>query len=233
MEYPIQQDMLAKFRWLDSVSQVARSITIKDFFDETKREEHLTWMMTHCGSPNKGHAASITVKRIGYLAAIYVYVKHTHQVESSFLEGTMHTIQDETSSTGWVPMYSFPLMSSSNEKLLDEWVTKDLYAKYLVPLVALLSEEKGISQTTLFENIHTYMKWMFINKLGIKEEYQKLLTNPISKFGDLLHHPLSRFDCGDDALRKTCCLFYQTDGANKPCEKCPLTKKYHLENVSL
>lgn len=222
MEYQIQQDLLAKFSWLEDEIQPSRSISIKDFFEESFRDEHLTWMTEHCGSPTKGHAASITTKRIGYLAAIYVYAKSVHHAKSSFMEGIMHTKEVGIMNNGWNPLYSFPLTPSSNDVALVKWVATDLYAKHLVPLVSLLGKEKGISQTTLFENIFTYMKWVFTIQIGNKELYQQLLTWPTSDFGNVSRHPIAFYDRGDDALRKTCCLFYQTTGDNEPCKTCPL-----------
>lgn len=85
-----------------------------------------------------------------------------------------------------------------------------------------LLKEKGISQTTLFENIFTYMKWVFTIQIGNKELYQQLLTCPTSHFGNVSRHPIPFYDRGDDPLRKTCCLFYLTTGENKPCKTCPL-----------
>jgi len=225
MNPAIQQDMLAKFSWVNSMSPPSFSITIQDFFDETKREEHLTWMVEHFGSPTKGHAASITAKRIGYLAAIYVYLKHVHQVETSFMSGTLHTFEEQNPSTGWIPMYSFPLLSSTNKENLLDWLAKDLYANYLVPLVLLLNKEKGVSQAILFENIFIYIKWVLTIQIGNIDLYQQLLSMPTSDFGNVSSHPISLYDRGDGSLRKTCCLFYQTGGANKRCKKCPLTLK--------
>lgn len=104
-------------------------------------------------------------------------------------------------------------------------LAEDLYAKHLVPLVSLLSKEKGISRATLLENVFTYMKWVITIQISDKGLYQQLLMLSASHFGRLSRHPISQFDCEVNNLRKTCCLYYQTDGVSNQCNTCPLIQK--------
>lgn len=221
----IEENLQKKFNWIKRSDQLLYSISVNDLLDDSGRDQHLMWMMNYCGSPSKGHAASITVKRIGYLAAICVYAKHVHKVEASFLDGSFHTSGGNTKRTGWAPQYSFPYTTPTEDKDLVHWIAEDLYASHLVPLVSLLSKEKGISRAALLENIFTYIKWVITVQMGEKQVYQQLLALPASYFGHLSRQPIAQFDCEVDNLRKTCCLYYQTDGVRNQCEKCPLIQK--------
>lgn len=218
----IEENLQEKFNWIKSSDQLPNTISINDLFNDLEREQHLMWMINYCGSPSKGHAASITCKRIGYLAAICIYAKHVHKVEASFLDSSMHTPGGNSKRTGWAPHYSFPYTTPTEDKDLVHWIAEDLYAKHLVPLVSLLSNEKGISRATLLENVFTYIKWVITVQIGDKELYQQLLILPTSNFGKITRHPISQFECRDHDLRKTCCLYYQTDGVSNRCDKCPL-----------
>ena len=223
--HTIEENLQEKFNWIKSSDQLPSSISINDLLDELGREQHLMFMMNYCGSPSKGHAASITCKRIGYLAAICIYAKHVHKVEASFLNGSFHTPDGNSKRTGWTPQYSFPFTTPTEDKNFSQWIAEDLYAKHLVPLVSLLGKEKGISRAALLENIFTYIKWVITVQIGDKELYQQLLVEPASNFGKLTRHPISQFECGEHDLRKTCCLYYQTEGVDNQCNKCPLIQK--------
>lgn len=218
----IEQNLQEKFNWSENTNQLSYSISINALFNDVKREEHLLWMINDCGSPTKGHAASITSKRIGYLAAICIYAKHVHKVEPSLLDGRMYTPGDHSNKSGWAPQYSFPYTTPTEDKDIVSWIAEDLYAKHLVPLASLLSKEKGISRVTLLENIFTYIKWVLTIQIGDQGLYQQLLLLPTSNFGKLTRHPISQFECGHNDLRKTCCLYYQTEGVSNRCNKCPL-----------
>jgi len=221
----IERNLQETFNWFENTDLMSYSISINDLLSDSRREDHLVWMMNYCGSPTKGHAASITVKRIGYLAAICIYAKHVHKVEASFLDGMMHTPGDNSKSSGWAPQYSFPYTTPTEDKVVVSWIAEDLYAKHLVPLVSLLSKEKGISRVTLLENVFTYIKWVLTIQIGDQGLYQQLLLLPTSNFGKLTRHPISQFECGHNDLRKTCCLYYQTEGVSNRCNKCPLIQK--------
>lgn len=213
-------DIEANFRWYTD-QQILHSLTLKDFFDKTILDQHLTRLMHEFGSPTRAHAASMTAKRLGYAAALMIYARTKHKVVLNPLECTCITISEESTKASWIPMYSFPLMNGELYLNLVDWITKDLYTKTLVPLVELLAQEKGISCAVLFENICTYIKWIFITKLQDITTFQQLIDTPASEFG-VRKHPLAIYQNKQSNLRKTCCLYYQTTGAIKPCTTCPL-----------
>ena len=221
MQSTITEDLSTNFRWYQNQT-VIHTFTLLDLLDESIRDSHLIQLMTEFGSPTRGHAASMTAKRIGYLAALMIYTRRRHAVEMSPEECRFITIQDTSTKAGWLPVYSFPLQTLESSPSTVEWITKDLYTKMLVPLVELLAKEKGISRVVLFENIFTYMKWIFITKLQDVDTFKQLLQTPAIAFGVSKQHPLALYESEPNSYRKTCCLFYQTQGAVKPCKTCPL-----------
>jgi ferric iron reductase protein FhuF len=221
MQSVLKKDMEANFRW-HSNQPIIDSLTIKDFFDETVRDQHLARLMNEFGSPTRAHAASMTAKRLGYAVALMIYARTKHEVLIHSNECTFITITEESTNASWHPIYSFPLKTEEFYQNIVDWITKDLYAQTLVPLVELLAQEKGISRVVLFENICTYIKWIFITKLQDTNTFQQLIDMPASEYGVRKQHPLAIYQCDKSNLRKTCCLYYQTTGAVKSCSTCPL-----------
>jgi ferric iron reductase protein FhuF len=150
-----------------------------------------------------------------------IYARTKHEVLMNPIECMCITITEESTKASWIPIYSFPLNTGEFNQNLVDWVTKELYTKTLVPLVELLAQEKGISRVVLFENIYTYIKWIFNTKLQDTNTFQQLIDMPAYAFG-VKKHPLAIYQNKQSNLRKTCCLYYQTTGAIKPCSTCPL-----------
>lgn len=221
MKSAIARDMSTNFRWHNNQS-VLHTLTLLDLFDESVRDQHFTRLMTDFGSPTKAHAASMTVKRIGYAAALMIYARMKHGVSISPTECKLITIQEESTNASWLPVYSFPLATAELGLSTVAWITKELYAKTLVPLLELFAKEKGISRVVLLENIFTYIKWIFISILQDHPTFRQLLKTPVSEYGVRKQHPLALYECEPGGTRKTCCLYYQTQGAVKPCKTCPL-----------
>lgn len=221
MQSVLTKDMEVNFRWL-SDQQILSSLTLNDLFDETVLDQHLSRLMSEFGSPTRAHAVSMTAKRLGYAAALMIYARTKHRVCINPKECTFQTIAEESTKASWLPIYSFPLKTAELNQDTVEWITKDLYSLTLVPLVELLAHEKGISRVVLFENIFTYIKWIFITKLQDINTFQQLIDLPAQKYGVKKQHPLAIYQTGQTNLRKTCCLYYQTTGAVKPCKTCPL-----------
>ncbi len=221
MHSVLTKDMEANFRW--HVDQpILHSLTIKDLFEETVLNQHLARLMSDFGSPTRAHAASMTAKRLGYGAALTIYARIKHEVLINPIDCRFMTVAEESIKASWLPIYSFPVKTEGIYQNTVDWITKDLYTKTLVPLVELLAREKGISRVVLFENIFTYMKWIFITKLQDTSTFQQLINTPASEFGVRKQHPLAIYQSEQSDLRKTCCLSYQTTGAFKPCSTCPL-----------
>jgi len=221
MNCSVMNDMAANFRWFQEQSQLY-TLTLGDLFDETVRDQHLTRLMNEFGSPSRAHAASMTAKRIGYVAALMIYARIKHTIFVNPKECLFITIEEESTKASWLPVYSFPFETGAPLESTVEWVSKELYAQLLVPLVELLAKEKGISCVVLFENIFTYMKWMFITKLQDDVTFQELIEIPASEYGVLKQHPIASYANEQRSTRKTCCLYYQTHGAVKSCKTCPL-----------
>lgn len=215
------EDMIKNFRWHHNQS-VLNTVTLHDFLNESLRDQHFDRLINKFGSPSKAHAASMTVKRIGYVAALMIYARIKHSVFISPNECKFITTSEESSNASWLPTYSFPLETDELRQSTIEWITNELYAKTLVPLVEQFAKEKGISRVVLYENIYTYIKWIFISKLQDDFTFQQLLMIPAREYGARKQHPLALYERELGSFRKTCCLYYQTTNAVKPCKTCPL-----------
>lgn len=222
MESILMNDMTANFRW-HTDEKVLYTVTLDQLFDSQVREYHFSKLMNEFGSPSRAHAASMTAKRIGYIAALMIYARIQHNVLTNPKECRFITIEGgEATKAGWLPVYSFPLKeSATSETTAQEWIVNELYNATLVPLVDLFAKEKGISRVVLFENIFTYVKWIFLTHLQDPASFQQLVDLPTVQF-DSKQHPLSLYACNNEDTRKTCCLYYQTVGAIKACKTCPL-----------
>lgn len=133
-----------------------------------------------------------------------------------------HNNLRRSTNTSWLPVYSFSLETAEPHQSTVEWITKELYAQTLVPIVELLAKERGISRVVLFENIFIYIKWIFISKLQDSITFQRLIELPACEFGVKKQHPLALYESRCTTFRKTCCLYYQTQNAVKACKTCPL-----------
>jgi ferric iron reductase protein FhuF len=221
MEKAVQEDLMTNFRWYDG--QPALYVcSLADLYDDSLRSQHLARLVSDFGSPTTGHAASITAKRIGYAAALMIFVFFKYGVSVNPKECMLLALEETSEASGWLPHYVFPLNTASEIKSDPSWIAKELYAKTLVPLVSLLAQEKGIARVVLFENIFTYIKWIFTSKLEDTETFQKLLDIPFNDYGVKKQHPLAFYEQAPSASRRTCCLSYQTCGGNRACKTCPL-----------
>lgn len=221
MQSVLSKEMEINFRWLAD-QPIEGSLTLDDLFDRTILDRHISILMSDFGSPTRAHAVSMTAKRLGYAAGLMIYARMKHQVGINPRECRFLTIVEESTKASWLPMYSFPLKTVVLNQDTIEWIAKDLYSLTLVPLVEILAQEKGISRVVLFENIFTYIKWIFITKLQDNNTFQQLIDLPAQKYGVKKQHPLAIYQTDQTNLRKTCCLYYQTTGAVKPCKTCPL-----------
>lgn len=221
MNSVLTKDMEANFRWYID-QPILHSLTMEDFFDESALDQHLARLICDFGSPTRAHAASMTAKRLGYAAALMIYARIKHGILVNPMDCSFITSAEESTKASWLPIYSFPYNTTGNCQNTVDWITKDLYTKWLVPLVEKLAQEKGVSRVVLFENIFTYMKWIFITKLQDTTTFQQLINTPAGEFGVKKQHPLAIYQIEQTNLRKTCCLYYQTTGAVKSCKTCPL-----------
>lgn len=221
MKVTVSNDLMANFRWQSTASSSA-ALPLSDLKNEAAVERHLTILTDHFGSPTRAHAASMTAKRAGYAAALLAYARLKYNIAVNSSNCFLITPDEPSAAPGWLPVYSFPLNSADSEQDVVDWITKELYAETLVPIIGVLAKEKGISQAVLFENIFVYMKWIFVTKLQDNDLYQQLLETPASEFGYTKRHPFAYYEDTPDGLRKTCCLRYQTAGDERTCKACPL-----------
>lgn len=220
MDRSTLKDMTTNFRWYQS-QPVSYSLQLGDLLEETAVHQHLTRLVTDFGSPDKAHAASMTAKRIGYAAALMIYARIKHNVSIRQKECLLLTTDEQSGKTGWLPVYSFPLQSAESDSSPADWITKELYAQALLPIIGLLAKEKGISRVVLLENIFIYIKWILLTKLQDSHLYWQLIEMPASEYGAKNRHPLAFFQNASAVSRKTCCLFYRTAGDAEPCKTCP------------
>lgn len=221
MKSLITNDLASSFRWhMDE--DALYTLTFDQLFDPQVREHLFSRLMSEYGSPSRGHAASMTAKRIGYMAALMIYARIKYGVVVKANECRFITIEDNSKNSSWLPVYSFPINTTEPLHTTVQWISKNLYASLLVPMVEMLAKEKGISRVVLFENIFTYVKWILETVLKDHDTFQRLIDLPAEEYGMIKQHPISLYACHQGTTRKTCCLYYQTEGASKPCKSCPL-----------
>lgn len=221
MEDTVSNDLRANFRWQSTASSSA-VLSLSDLKNEAVVERHLTILTNHFGSPTRAHAASMTAKRAGYAVALLIYARLRYNIVVNSSNCFLMTADEPSAAPGWLPVYSFPLNSAESEQDAVNWITKELYAETLVPIIEVLAKEKGISRAVLFENVFVYMKWIFVTKLQDSDLFQQLLETPVSEFGYTKRHPFAYYEDTSNGLRRTCCLRYQTVGEERTCKACSL-----------
>ena len=126
-----------------------------------------------------------------------------------------------------------------------EWrdqVLRSLFAGNIAKLWRAFSRANRVSAATLWENTAVNLFWLYEKRIGeaaspvqqlrIQEDYDYLLSAPGDLFGEKTN-PLVKFDSAKVQhpeyeqplrIRKTCCLYYLTEGERSYCSICPKDK---------
>lgn len=226
-----------------------RTIALSQLHEESVCREYISWLRDYIGAPDLRVAASMLVKRIGYLWIAPVMTAmtfHNQQVsinlDNSFL---YHPASIANNGGTRFPFLAVnELRAEAQLKDRETWqkeVVEELFAVQLAPLMQILATIGPLSMAVLWENIMVRIAPLY--KLGTEESEQQrqhiqadfsflTQTAPGELFG-ARRNPFTRFTESVDLTLKakkkriTCCFYYQMSG--EYCGKCP---KIDNENES-
>lgn len=108
-----------------------------------------------------------------------------------------------------------------------EQLLKQLFAKHLAKIWAVLQECTRINPSILWENTTIYIHWLYTQFLtqsqhqqDVQDDYQFLLQQADRELFGVPYQPLQRFS-SPDGFRQTCCLSFLTNEEKKVCKRCP------------
>lgn len=197
------------------------------------------------GATSRSVGGSLFAKRYSYLTiapvlyAMTMYNKGLHAaIENCHVESMLR--EDGV----WLPKLRLndwqASVAGDNDR--HEWrdnIIRSLFADNIAKLWRAVSKANRVSAATLWENTAVNVYWLYEKRIGdasdpdrqarIREDYEYLLSAPGDLFGEKTN-PLIKFDSPKVKLpeyeqpirvRKTCCLYYRTDGERSYCSICP------------
>ncbi|GAA0454445.1 hypothetical protein [Alkalibacillus silvisoli] len=188
-------------------------------------------------APNDKVLASMWMRRYAFLltAQLFMYSKYR-----LYWTGLMTEINvyDQYQNGRWLP--TFNLTEDQWELSFNAEVTlQHMLYNNGFQMVQLLHEKTDISRRILWENIWSYIVWMYSNKLlsnpldekKARHDLDLLLSHEVWR-GIEGYSPFKQF-VGDQQIddllnqfeRQTCCLYLKTpDSGGTPCPYCPKLK---------
>ncbi|WP_158630198.1 IucA/IucC family C-terminal-domain containing protein [Cohnella sp. AR92] len=240
------EPLTAEFRLTSEQSEDrAHSVPAAELLNETGCIDYIDRVSRLFGTTSRTVGGSLFAKRYSYMTAMPVLyamtmnnkglpasIENCH-VESRFREDGV-----------WLPglrLNDWHTSDAANDDRHD-WrdnVLRSLFAGNIAKLWRSFSKANRVSAATLWENTAVNVYWLYEQRIGdssdpvlqarIREDYDYLLSAPGDLFGEKTN-PLIKFDSPKVKLpqsekpiriRKTCCLYYLTDGERSYCSICP------------
>lgn len=243
------EPLTAHFRLTSEVSaDRAHSVPSARLLDEMECTEYIDRISGLFGATARSVGGSLFAKRYSYLTVtpvLYAMTMYNKGLNAAIENCHVESMLREDGV--WLPRLRLndwqAIVASDNDR--REWrdrVLRSLFAGNIAKLWRSFSKANGISAATLWENTAVNVYWLYEKGMGeaadssqqarIREDYDYLLSAPGDLFGEKTN-PLARFDSPKVELpeyeqpiriRKTCCLYYQTDSERSYCSICPKDK---------
>ena len=185
------------------------------------------------GTDSASVAVSMLIRRYSFFvtAQFYMFSKH-----SLIWDGSVHDvgILDDAGDDNWLP--EFLMKPNSWSRVSEEErfpLLQALLKKYGSNVLEPLSKEGKVPKLVLWENIWSYLVWMYDGLEGQEQDRDRAKKDVAILLGDEVwssierRSPFKRF-IGDQTLqesmnpykRVTCCLYCKIDGMPE-CAYCP------------
>lgn len=228
--------------------QSIRAIALSELRDEEACRAYIRWFQAYIDAPDMKVAASMLVKRLGYLwtaplvkAMTFHHQQVSFELYNSFL---YHPVLTEKSAT------RFPFLAvnglraealTENREAWREKGIKEMFASQLTPLLQTLSAIAPLPMSILWENIMVRIGPLYAldaddagqRNPHIQADFSYLTQEAPGTVFDQRKNPFTRFTtCENDipvakSERITCCFYYRM--SDEYCRKCP---KIDTENKS-
>ncbi|MCR2803969.1 IucA/IucC family C-terminal-domain containing protein [Paenibacillus soyae] len=244
------EPLTAQFRLTSETSEDrTHSVSSARLLDAAECASYIGRVSGLFGATANSVGASLFAKRYSYMVAVpvlYAMTMYNKGLKASIDNCHVESMLREDGV--WIPKLRLGDWETSIAGDHDrrEWrdrVLRSLFADNIGKLWRALSKANRVSAATLWENTAVNIYWLYEKKIGeaadsaqlsrIREDYDYLLSAPGELFGEK-SNPLGKFDSPKVLLpeyeqpiriRKTCCLYYQTEGERSYCSICPKDKE--------
>lgn len=231
------------------------SIRAADLLDDELLSSYLVQVKEKINAANTAVAASLFTKRYSFAALIALYSMSALNKKISFsLENVSIETLDEADPL-WLPAFKFHDLAAdqAEEPSRLQWrekIVKQVFAGHMNVLFTSLNKKSKLSKLIMWENLYTYICWMYRSLLDddqwssrhgtIEDDFHFIISEAAgSLFGPYHQNPLSRYskqkqltESGGTAAQKrqTCCLSYLAGAKGKQCSICPIACKVQCNN---
>ncbi|SOC16666.1 ferric iron reductase protein FhuF [Ureibacillus xyleni] len=229
------------------------SIQAIDLVNDEQLKMFLTSIKEKTKSANLGVAASLFVKRYSFGVLIVLYTMSVLNKRINYLMDNVSIQTLDENDKLWLPRINFNEMNLSSAPRGDRlnWVSeilKEIFSNHIDVLFNHLNKVTKLSKKIMWENLYTYIVWMYKNILqgtyccnntqNIKYDFEMIMMGKGELFGDYEESPFIKFhssmECSSilegTQFRKTCCLSYLTESKGLFCKNCPIKRKQKNKN---
>ena len=239
-----------KYRFTRQSLPSSLSIQTADLLEDQRLYSYLIQVKEKIEAANTTVAASLFIKRYSFavLIALYSMSALNKRLDFSLNNVSIETL-DEANPL-WLPSFRFHDLSvgeadNVNRLKWREEIVKQVFGGHVDPLFTHLKKQSKLSKLIMWENLYTYIRWMYQNLLDdsklstqhdiIADDFQYIVKEGTgSLFGSYHRNPFLRYDDPEQLIekdgkllqkRKTCCLSYLAGSKGKHCSICPITCK--------
>ena len=229
-------------RFIAGEAEVEDTISLHSLINDGT-EEYLTKVKAALGTDEMDVAASLLMKRLGFLA-VNCLLSMTAFNKTLKVDPANIWIDSYVENDVWLPKLRYTqveAVKATEFETREEWRVqhfRELFNGVLAPLIERMSKESKVSRHTLWENVVLYIYWMYESILPNQrlespyqeEDFKSLLEADPSLFG-LKRNPVAMFykpktfvelHQTEVRMRTTCCYYYKTNSEGSRCSTCPL-----------
>ncbi|WP_243290384.1 IucA/IucC family C-terminal-domain containing protein [Bacillus sp. FJAT-47783] len=247
-----QIDQLKEYRLTIEAVDSELSIDCKDLLNRESLTIYLDRLRQEFQTSKRAVCGSMLLKRYGFLAVLALYsMSIWNKMINVQLENV--SIQSGYKNDVWLPNFMFKSlqvidMEHERHKKRDELLTV-LFRHHFDPVIKSVSQYAKISPIVLWENVSIYIFWMYESlrnkglpvemSVRVQEDFDYVINGAKGElFGSFEQNPLTPFYCPkvyestvkkEIRIRKTCCLYYLTNGGTIRCQSCPCQSKHVSE----
>lgn len=240
----VQIDKLKDYRLTLDPIDSELSIECQKLLDREALTIYLTRLQQEFQTSKRAVSGSMLLKRYGFLAALALYsMSMWNKMINVTLENV--SIQSSYKKDVWLPNFLLKTlqvndMEHDRHKKRDELLTV-LFRHHFDRVINSVSQAAKISPVVLWENVAIYIFWMYESlrnedlsnevKERVKDDFEYVINEAKGElFHANEHNPLTPFYRPkvyestvnkEIRVRKTCCLYYLTDGGTIRCQSCP------------
>ncbi|CAM5216325.1 Ferric iron reductase protein FhuF OS=Ureibacillus acetophenoni OX=614649 GN=SAMN05877842_106113 PE=4 SV=1 [Ureibacillus acetophenoni] len=239
-----------KFRLTFKTSTSKLSSKTSLLLNEEMLRKYLTEVKSKTKAANLSVAASLFVKRYSFAVLIALYSMSVLNKRIDFSVDNLSIQTFDETDLIWLPFIKFDRLSFIAAPREDRvhWRNEtlaEIFANHIEVLFDSLTKVTKISKRIMWENLYTYIVWMYTNLLADKayEHQHAMILDDFNwmtavgegnLFGNYFENPFLNYRGTKDSLsildgtphkRTTCCLSYLTESKGSFCKNCPIERK--------